>query len=188
MFQSSLPVAGERVRRALRGSSPRRGFNPRSPSPGSVSGAIARKINTLARFQSSLPVAGERVPVTVCFRRPLVCFNPRSPSPGSVSTHPLATGATPSVSILAPRRRGACRLRDEIQARVSPVSILAPRRRGACHRHHHRLVDDEVVSILAPRRRGACRGNGGYERLPRVFQSSLPVAGERVSRDRHAAP
>ena len=158
-FQSSLPVAGERVssellkqlvcavsilaprrrgacRAAARLSSPATGFNPRSPSPGSVSARSMARYGCRT-FQSSLPVAGERV-------------------------------------CRAPTRRPAPRW----------VSILAPRRRGACFRHvvpgcwcdrfNPRSPSPGSVCPPAPQR-------GGKD----AFQSSLPVAGERVRRPRH---
>jgi hypothetical protein len=166
-FQSSLPVAGERVR----------------GHGASAAGA--------AVFQSSLPVAGERVPGHRCSPSAHSGFNPRSPSPGSVSGR-ACPPCSRLVSILAPRRRGACRrlsssstsvmsmfqsslpVAGERVIRVPPatvsaalcVSILAPRRRGACP-PINTLVDP---SAILPR-----LGRAGAE-----FQSSLPVAGERV--------
>ena len=158
VFQSSLPVTGERVagidgsargerevsilaprhrgacRRRHRsiGRSPA-GFNPRSPSPGSVSPAAARSPSSTSSF------------------------NPRSPSPGSVSALTAKSAAAERVSILAPRHRGACpfafstcRGRQPFQSSL-PVTgerVLT----GAAHH-----VKDQDVSILAPRHRGACQ-------------------------------
>ncbi len=158
-------------------------FNPRSPSPGSVSDGSHTWDRIRSEFQSSLPVAGERVRAwrgrlegqsrvsILAPRRRGACpslsalagacdwgFNPRSPSPGSVSNaDDRAPQRRATVSILAPRRRGACPLTVSISTPPADVSILAPRRRGACPR---------VVSLL-------CSDN-------LQFQSSLPVAGERV--------
>jgi len=107
------------------------------------------------------------------------------------------------VSILAPRCRGARRDPDYASVGLllfqsSPpvagervamlrkirdeglVSILAPRCRGA--RRQHAIHDNRtaVVSILAPRCRGARRVLTGNRNVIVPFQSSPPVAGERV--------
>ena len=107
-------------------------------------------------------------------------FNPRSPSPGSVSCYKQGMCYGTVVSILAPRHRGACRLKTSGAETNRHVSILAPRHRGACQPIGARIKLIPGVSILAPRHRGACRLI--IARSPRKsrFQSSLPVTGERV--------
>ncbi len=230
MFQSSLPVAGERVtsnswRRSMASS-----FNPRSPSPGSVSIHILDIASGLANVSILAP------------RRRGACLG-----------YSCCLRTRPSVSILAPRRRGACQLlgerprgRKQFQSSLPVagervlwvpgacagwlqfqsslpvagervlqdvldcfgrvrVSILAPRRRGACPDSTGLREGIRVVSILAPRRRGACPMRRGRNHAPgerfnprspspgsvsagrwmlspcsMAFQSSLPVAGERV--------
>ena len=134
MFQSSLPVTGERVRNSV----------------------VVCVLN--ATFQSSLPVTGERVTDRPTWRSVDHGFNPRSPSPGSVSPSNGCSALAVTVSILAPRHRGACPDPRRCLHRPPGVSILAPRHRGACHRLH--------VSLRC--------------RQP-PFQSSLPVTGERVA-------
>ncbi len=230
-FQSSLPVAGERVlwigavatcgngcfnprspspgsvsRRWPSHRARRRSFNPRSPSPGSVSRCPARAASIAACFNPRSPSPGS---VSGWHRKGrcwTVGFNPRSPSPGSVSVVTTFFLRVHEVSILAPRRRGACPHNRLCPACYQAVSILAPRRRGACPRLRLCAAGQRpgfnprspspgsvsfltgvlkwkrsLVSILAPRRRGACPTTMQSNMAASArFQSSLPVAGERV--------
>ena len=107
-FQSSLPVTGERVVLQAGDVLWDRGFNPRSPSPGSVSFEDIRRRDESTRFNPRSPspgsVSADRRAHQADSRR----FNPRSPSPGSVSLDHCPIAAKIAVSILAPRHRGAC--------------------------------------------------------------------------------
>ncbi len=83
LFQSTLPVAGERCAGVGQQASSLARFNPRSPLPGSDAILAALEADQANVFQSTLPVAGER-----CLERETAgcretCFNPRSPLPGS---------------------------------------------------------------------------------------------------------
>ncbi len=126
MFQSTLPVAGERplptarlVSNSVSIHAPRCRGAMRAPQANGVYPA----------FQSTLPVAGERC-LGIFF--------------GLIMAM--------KVSIHAPRCRGAMRCAPLAQR--TSVSIHAPRCRGACHQS--RALGDEPL-----------------------FQSTLPVAGER---------
>ena len=107
MFQSSLPIAGERV------------------------SARPETISHMQKFQSSLPIAGERVVKSIALLLVNIGFNPRSPSLGSASDHSRCGCRLRAVSILAPHRWGA---RQPLAGRAwcaKVVSILAPHRWGA---------------------------------------------------------
>ena len=107
-FPSSLPVTGERVLLDPRTRPHLESFNPRSPSPGSVSTEL---FETLVNLQVSILAPRHRGACLVQSADAttlLACFNPRSPSPGSVSRRVFRTDARRTVSILAPRHRGAC--------------------------------------------------------------------------------
>ncbi len=159
LFQSTLPVAGERCqppgksatdrherfnpRSPLPGSDapkqqhpnwpPRTGFNPRSPLPGSDA---ARKSSSDAanEFQSTLPVAGERCNTGGVWRADQANASLfQSTLPVAGERCPLLNSRTwsSSVSIHAPRCRGAMRCPLPTLALHSAVSIHAPRCRGA---------------------------------------------------------
>ena len=115
------------------------------------------------RFNPRSPFPGsDAVTVTGAKTFTLIGFNPRSPFPGS--------DATPSANAPSP---------------ISRVSIHAPRFRGAMPRRRYR--DDRfkpTVSIHAPRFRGAMRNVDCQVGFDLLFQSTLPVSGERC-RHRH---
>ena len=84
LFQSSLPVAGERV------------------------GTYAASYFCDGTFQSSLPVAGERVRAVNQFDVAIAVFQSSLPVAGERVSFPFdITDVTEMVSILAPRCRGA---------------------------------------------------------------------------------
>ncbi len=158
-FQSTLPVAGERSSPARPSPKASPCFNPRSPLPGSEAERDDLPAALGNRFQSTLPVAGER----------------------SAGNHRIARIAA-NVSIHAPRCRGAKPARRCVESERPEVSIHAPRCRGAKR------------TQIRPGRR-ICRSFNPRSPLPgseaqpsrragnpiRLFQSTLPVAGERSS-------
>ena len=155
-FQSSLPVAGERVGAGGRGSWGPGCFNPRSPSPGSVSIHPGRGTDTLQGFNPRSPSPGSVSGITGGSCPRYFRFNPRSPSPGSVSTCSAVVPCRRCVSILAPRRRGACPGWLDRNSEVWVFQSSLP------------VAGERVL----PHRIAMTRTS--------EFQSSLPVAGERV--------
>ena len=177
-FQSALPVAGERSVARVAPAEGQRGFNPRSPLPGSEA-SIRVKCDGMTLFQSALPVAGERsdqalfrfhgqiqfqsaLPVAGerSQRAPLLSryalsFNPRSPLPGSEATprhQPPRPRASFNPRSPLPGSEAAFTGDGYVLARVS---IRAPRCRGAKRLIMPLPIKDPEVSIRAPRCRGA---------------------------------
>ena len=108
------------------------------------------------------------------------CFNPRSPLPGSEACRSFEGGNGELVSIHAPRCRGAKRPVGEDDGEglicFNPRSPLPGSEASCCDLHLCHLA----VSIHAPRCRGAKRAKKLLETtIERMFQSTLPVAGER---------
>ena len=184
LFQSTLPVSGERcLRPGQYPASARSGFNPRSPFPGSDAADDAPAAGVEKRFNPRSPFPGSdahqgpvcrrcagRVsihaprfrgampsPKPCCVRR-WRCFNPRSPFPGSDACLPWPFGSKGNVSIHAPRFRGAMRWWSAMNSFV------------------------HIVSIHAPRFRGAMRNKRVRSHALQRFQSTLPVSGERCVR------
>ncbi len=85
-------------------------------------------------FQSAPPVAEGRCPAAGVTVRHYDGFNPRPPSPRGDAADDRVEVVAMSVSIRAPRRRGAMRNSRLPCVQVAGVSIRAPRRRGAMHR------------------------------------------------------
>ncbi len=137
LFQSTLPVAGERC----------------------IEGKFLNAVHK--KFQSTLPVAGERCGGRYSAACYAVGFNPRSPLPGSDATLHQIVVQRSAVSIHAPRCRGAMhRLLRQYQGRKA-VSIHAPRCRGAMPRKRQDDCSHQYdVSIHAPRCRGAMPERG----------------------------
>ncbi len=184
LFQSTLPVAGERCGHAPPAAASAARFQSTLP----VAGERCRPRRVPDRpgrhpFQSTLHVAGERCPdplLATC--TPFTRFNPRSPLPGSDAwSLPSACGSW-FVSIHAPRCRGAMRHQHRQHADPEAVSIHAPRCRGAM---------PVIVGALVA---GRCGFNPrsplpGSDALSssvtilanKMFQSTLPVAGERCN-------
>ncbi len=187
-------------------------FNPRSPLPGSEALRVQYVDVIICEFQSTLPVAGERSGLVrsmsglqMCFnpRSPLPgseassrtarihqssCFNPRSPLPGSEACWRRCSALDRSVSIHAPRCRGAKRSARTGPRGICLVSIHAPRCRGAKQRRM-------LVGILglepsfnprSPLPGSEAIWTHGLNAMTNQFQSTLPVAGERsVSSERN---
>ena len=109
------------------------------------------------------------------------CFNPRSPLPGSASgIKPAAPVQINLFQSSLPVAGERVIIINQCTMRIDCVSILAPRCRGA---RRAVFMDDGAaknVSILAPRCRGARRRDIDQTSYNKPFQSSLPVAGERV--------
>ena len=205
-FQSSLPVAGERVLVIFAASVRHSLFQSSLPVAGERVRRVTPHTVSLIQFQSSLPVAGERVAHGPTYSSRVITVSILAPRcrgarPGDLQRRDHRHG----VSILAPRCRGARRTAGRISSAGEPVSILAPRCRGARRKRISRSFTRLVVSILAPRCRGARPPRIVRRHTPRwgfnprsplpgsaslrpasetsqmlSFQSSLPVAGERV--------
>ena len=133
-FQSSPPEFGGRISR--RATEPCRAecFNPRPPNSGGASGkpisrrcvgvtfqssppefggrifAYVGQSAILTKFQSSPPEFGGRIRTEAYYGITTVRFNPRPPNSGGASDCQLAGYGITTVSILAPRIRGAHRL------------------------------------------------------------------------------
>jgi len=131
-------------------------------------------------FQSTLPVAGERCIADDDSRCLISRFNPRSPLPGSDAAALGVALVGLVVSIHAPRCRGAMHRAALFNSGAYPVSIHAPRCRGAMHAGRpvgpHGRLGFNPRSPLPGSDAAPVLGLGGKAKM---FQSTLPVAGER---------
>ncbi len=155
LFQSTLPVAGERCEYGFVLLALRYRFNPRSPLPGSDAGF------------SSLGVPS------------LKGFNPRSPLPGSDALLPEHQAFIVKFQSTLPVAGERCGAAEFAGRQLHAVSIHAPRCRGAMH-----SWDDDQWVPMCFNPRSPLPGSdatNGFQlwAAQTMFQSTLPVAGER---------
>ena len=179
-FQSTLPVAGERCilqhpaaarQTVVSIHAPRcRGAMPRKPSTTCSTMAVSihapRCRGAMRGYERGAFEAGR--------------FNPRSPLPGSDAAALGVALVGLVVSIHAPRCRGAMHRAALFNSGAYPVSIHAPRCRGAMHAGRpvgpHGRLGFNPRSPLPGSDAAPVLGLGGKAKM---FQSTLPVAGER---------
>ncbi len=159
LFQSTPPVAGGRCFRLSPWHVGHICFNPRPPLPGGDA------VSGMALSQSA------------------DCFNPRPPLPGGDARRMLKQRHWITVSIHAPRCRGAMLARIGVIVLGFLVSIHAPRCRGAMRENTFAALSPQVVSIHAPRCRGAMLDYWVSSKFIGRFQSTPPVAGGRCGRE-----
>ncbi len=204
VFQSTLPVAGERCHIILLPGELDKAFQSTLPVAGERCAALCQQSHTTSRFQSTLPVAGERCHGRRFRRfRQVGRFNPRSPLPGSDALLTMIRDASLAVSIHAPRCRGAMRRlwawRLWAWSFQSTLPVAGERcggfGRGACGlgRFNPRspLPGSDAPSGIIQQRRLPCfnprsplpgsdaRWTTSWASWSVGFQSTLAVAGER---------
>ncbi len=157
MFQSTLPVAGERCPLLNSANLVSSSVSIHAPRCRGAMRAPKKVTASIPSFQSTLPVAGERCIFTPAIAEWNKSFNPRSPLPGSDALS--GSVGTSRTSCFNPRSPlpGSDALNQSRVLGDKPVSIHAPRCRGAMHRGVTDRRDGQPVSIHAPRCRGAMR-------------------------------
>ena len=108
-FQSSPPEFGGRIQDRREGWRRRKGerFNPRPPSSGGASHAPGGMLVHRSSFNPRPPSSGGASPSSPTSFSGQYRFNPRPPSSGGASVSWATNSAERTVSILAPRVRGA---------------------------------------------------------------------------------